>query len=115
MIATILALGISAFSVDPLPPGVTLMCQAAVIRSGEAWCEIDGTPVRCQMIQPPEEVECIVTGSCAYAAHDPLPGEVLMIILRSMEQGVASPVCTHDGSALDCGTVEYVEDSATCP
>ena len=114
MIAAILALGISAFSFEAggaNPPPDGYVCQAAVIRMGASWCDGEA----CETIQPPEDVECVVTGGCAYAAHDPEPGEVLFIWIRALSQGVASPVCTHDGGVDDCGTPEHVEDTTICP
>lgn len=118
MLGRVLALGISAFSFEPPTSGPapdSYVCQAYVVRMGPAWClQEDGTFVICQQIQPSEPVACIVTDFCAQAAHDPLPGEVLGIWIRSMLNGVASPVCTHDGGDNDCGTVELVDEGPPC-
>ena len=108
-----LALGLSSFCFEGA--AAVHVCQAYVMRMGEVWCEDEFGPYRCVQIRPPEDVACIVTDHIAQAAHDPAPGEALVIWIRAMENGVASPVCTHDGGPLDCGTVELIGESEPCP
>lgn len=84
---------------------------------GLAWChELDGTPVRCLQIQPPRDIDCSVQGNGIYIPDDDdvAPGELLIIWIRAIKNGVASPVCTHDGGPLDCGTPEVVGEGYQC-
>ena len=110
-VAAILAAALFCFEPpDTGPAPDSYVCQSYVRRMTEAWCVNPAGPWRCQVIGPPEDVECGVVGHLASAAYDPLPGELLVIWIRSMLNGVASPVCT-DGP--ECG-VELVEEGTPC-
>lgn len=122
MTATILMAALFCFEpgdVDATHPAPdSFVCQAYVRRMvpNGGWCDDPaGGKVSCPAIGLPEDVECGVVGHLASAAYDPLPGELLVIWIRAMLQGVASPVCTHDGGPLDCGVVESVDEGTPCP
>ena len=84
---------------------------------GPSWCHDEqGAPWQCETIQPPRDIACSVQGNGIYIPDDDdvAPGELLMIFIRAMKDGVASPVCTHDGGPLDCGTPQLVGEGYQC-
>ena len=117
MRASILAVLIASF--DPsADPEATHQAAVVKVRMGPSWCHDKyGVPYRCETIQPSVLVTSWLQGNCVYISDDDdvAPGELLMIFVRAMRDGVSSSVCTHDGGPDDCGTVEYSEVNASCP
>ena len=115
----ILALAMLLASFEPsTDPAATHEAAVIKVKMGPGWCiDEQGAPWQCETIQPPQPVTSWLQGSCLYIADedDVAPGEVLVIVIRATRDGIGSPVCTHDGGPLDCGTVELIEADAPCP